>query len=151
GNMVAEAGPRLMELRYQPLLEGGWVTTMEDITERKHYEERIAHMAHYDSLTDLPNRALFHERLREALGAMAAGQQVAVMYIDIDEFKSINDSLGHPVGDELLKSVAVRLSSCAAGSDFVARLGGDEFAVYKPGVRNRQEIVDLVAKIYAAI
>ena len=88
---------------------GGWVATVEDITERKRVETRIAHMAHYDALTDLPNRVLFRERLDHELKNISPGRQLAVFYIDIDEFKRINDSLGHPIGDELLKAVAGRL------------------------------------------
>jgi predicted signal transduction protein with EAL and GGDEF domain len=113
GKILIEAGRRTIEMRYQPLSEGGWVTTTEDITERQRYEDRISHMAHYDSLTDLPNRALFRDRLERSLAAMKADETLAVLYIDVDEFKGINDSLGHPVGDELLKSIAARLCSCA--------------------------------------
>jgi diguanylate cyclase (GGDEF)-like protein len=151
GTILIETGRRTIEMRYQPLSQGGWVTTAEDITERQRYEERISHMAHYDSLTDLPNRALFREHLERSLAAMKAGERLAVLYIDVDEFKGVNDSLGHPVGDELLKSIAARLSSCAGPQDFVARLGGDEFAVYRPGVGNRDDVLPLVRKIHDAI
>ncbi len=151
GTLLTVAGARTIELRYQPLSEGGWVTTTEDITERQRYEERISYMAHYNSLTDLPNRALFHAHLERSLAAMTADEQLAVLYIDVDEFKGINDSLGHPVGDELLKSIAARLSSCAGTEDFVARLGGDEFAVFRPGVENRGDVLPLVNKIQDAI
>ena len=96
-----------------------------------HAEERIAHLAHYDALTDLPNRVLFRERLG---GELDRNAQCAILYIDIDEFKSVNDSLGHPVGDELLKTVAARLQDCIGVSDLVARLGGDEFAIVRTGV-----------------
>ena len=151
GKILIETGRRTIEMRYQPLSQGGWVTTAEDITERQRYEERISHMAHYDSLTNLPNRALFREHLERSLTAMKAGEHLAVLYIDIDEFKGVNDSLGHPVGDELLKSIAARLSSCAGPQDFVARLGGDEFAVYRPGAGNRDDVLPLVRKIHDAI
>src|SRR5262249_32786496 len=86
----------------EPLADGGWVATHEDVTERRRVEERIAHLAHYDALTDLPNRALFHEMLKRELVHATPEHQLAVFYIDIDEFKAVNDSLGHMIGDELL-------------------------------------------------
>ena len=135
----------------QPLPNGGWVTTHEDITERKRAEDRITHMAHYDALTDLPNRILFHERLKQELARIAPDEMLAVCYIDIDEFKSVNDTLGHLIGDELLKFVACGLSSCIGTGNFVARLGGDEFAVVQTAVRSRSDVVDLVDRIYRAI
>ncbi len=101
-----------------------------DVTERKQAEARIAYMAHHDALTDLPNRVLFHERLNELLGRVRRhGENLAVHCLDLDHFKGVNDTLGHPIGDELLKAVAQRLSRCLRDSDMVARLGGDEFAV----------------------
>ena len=121
-------GGRAIEIINRPLKEGGWVATIEDITERTRADEKIAHLAHYDALTDLPNRAMFRARLEQALGAMRPGQQLAVLYIDIDEFKGVNDALGHPIGDELLKGVAGRLRGCLKDTDVAARLGGDEFA-----------------------
>jgi diguanylate cyclase (GGDEF)-like protein len=136
---------------YRPLADGGWVATLEDITERRRAEERISHLAHYDALTDLPNRTLFHEQLQRELARIRDGEQLAVLYIDIDEFKSVNDSLGHLIGDELLKSVAVSLCSSVAASDFVVRLGGDEFAVVQTAIKDRREVVDLVNRIYRAI
>jgi len=142
---------RLIEVVNRPLQDGGWVTTHEDITERKRNEERITHLAHYDALTDLPNRALFHEKLKQRLACIAPGEQHAVIYIDIDEFKSINDSLGHLIGDELLKSVAVSLGRCVKETGFVARLGGDEFAVVQTAIEDQQEVSDLVARIYRSI
>jgi diguanylate cyclase (GGDEF)-like protein len=142
---------RSIQIMNEPLADGGWVATHEDITERRHAEEQIAHLAHYDALTDLPNRVLFREQLERELKRILRGGQFAVLYIDIDEFKSVNDSLGHPVGDELLKSVAGRLRSCVRDTDFVARLGGDEFAVVQTDIEHTAEVTDLVTRIYRAI
>jgi diguanylate cyclase (GGDEF)-like protein len=127
----------------------GW--RPQDITERRRTEERITHLAHYDALTDLPNRALFRERLRSELPHVTPDCQLAVLYIDIDEFKGVNDSLGHMVGDELLKSVAASLSTCVRDADFVARLGGDEFAIVQTAVERETDVTDLVNRIHEAI
>jgi diguanylate cyclase (GGDEF)-like protein len=142
---------RSIRIVNEPTTDGGWVATHEDITESRRAEERITHLAHYDALTDLPNRALFHEQLKRELPLASPGRQLAVLYIDIDEFKSVNDSLGHLIGDELLKSVASSLSRCAKESDFVARLGGDEFAIVQTDVRDPAEVVDLVNRIFETI
>jgi diguanylate cyclase (GGDEF)-like protein len=144
-------GGRAIEIVNKPLKVGGWVATIEDITERTRADEKIAHMAHYDALTSLPNRVLFRERLEQALKAIRPGEQLAVMYIDIDEFKSVNDALGHQIGDELLKSIADRLRSCLRETDVAARLGGDEFAVIQTAVRSQTETMQLLAAIYQAI
>src|SRR5690606_17711999 len=114
-------------------------------------EERIAHLAHYDALTDLPNRSLFHSRLEHELSLLLRGQQCAVIYIDIDEFKGINDSLGHTVGDDLLKTVAQRLRSCVRERDVVARLGGDEFAIVITDVTSQDEVAEVIARIHETI
>ncbi len=145
------ADGRSIQIVNQPLADGGWLATHEDMTERKRSDERITHLAHYDALTDLPNRSLFREQLDDALTMLQRGEQLAVLYIDIDEFKSINDSLGHPVGDELLKAVAGRLSGCLKQTDSAARIGGDEFAIIQTEVERPAEITDLVARIYEAI
>jgi diguanylate cyclase (GGDEF)-like protein/PAS domain S-box-containing protein len=142
---------RAIQIINQPLESGGWVATIEDITERKRSEEQIAHLAHYDALTDLPNRVLFREQLEHALKQVQFGEQLAVLYIDIDEFKSVNDALGHSVGDELLKAVAGRLRGCLRKTDLAARLGGDEFAVIQTAVKNPSETTHLVERIHRAI
>jgi diguanylate cyclase (GGDEF)-like protein len=149
--ILNSANQRSIQALYRPLPAGGWVTTLEDITERMRVEERITHLAHYDALTDLPNRALFHERLKRELVQIPVGEQLAVIYIDIDEFKSVNDTLGHMIGDELLKSVAASLGGCIHASDFVVRLGGDEFAIVLTAVKDREAVVDVVARVYRAI
>jgi diguanylate cyclase (GGDEF)-like protein len=144
-------GGRAIEIINRPLKGGGWVATIEDITERTRADEKIAHLAHFDGLTDLPNRLLFRTRLEQALQALRPDEQLAVLYIDIDEFKSVNDALGHPIGDELLKGVADRLRVCLKQADVAARLGGDEFAVIQTAIRDRAETTRLVDDIHAAI
>jgi diguanylate cyclase (GGDEF)-like protein len=135
----------------KPVANGGWVATHEDVTERQRAEEQIRHLAHYDALTDLPNRAMFHERLRSELAGIAPGDLLAVLYIDVDEFKGVNDTLGHLVGDELLKSVAAGLRHCVKAGEFVARLGGDEFAIVKTEVKGQADVAHLVARVLKAI
>ena len=142
---------RSIQITHRRVDGGGWVTTHEDITDRKLSEDRIAYLAHYDALTGLPNRVLFQERLEQELNRVRRSEQIALLYIDIDEFKSVNNSLGHPVGDELLKAVASRLRSCIRETDLIARLGGDEFAIVQTGIENSSDITDLVARIYETI
>jgi diguanylate cyclase (GGDEF)-like protein/PAS domain S-box-containing protein len=119
-----------------------------DMTEKRRAESRIAHMAHHDALTGLPNRVLFHERLDEALSRLRRhGEKIAVLYLDLDHFKNVNDTLGHPIGDLLLKEAADRLRSCLRGSDIVARFGGDEFAVLQMGIAGPDEAGVLAERI----
>jgi diguanylate cyclase (GGDEF)-like protein len=151
-NTVLEtADGRSILIVNRPLAKGGWVATQEDISERRRADKQIAYLAHYDALTDLPNRVLFRQQLEEKFKKLPGGEQFAVLYIDIDEFKSVNDSLGHSIGDELLKSVAARLRGCTAESDLVARLGGDEFAIVQSNIAQAAEVEKLVMGVYAAI
>jgi diguanylate cyclase (GGDEF)-like protein len=124
------ADGRFISVLRRPMPGGGLISTHEDITERQRAEARVAHLAHHDVLTDLANRALLRERMEHAIAAMRqGGRRLAVLMLDLDRFKEVNDTLGHTVGDALLKAVTQRLRSCVRGSDTIARLGGDEFAI----------------------
>ncbi len=120
---------RIISVANKPIADGGWLAIHEDITERQQADEQIAHMARHDALTDLPNRIMLRERLQHELKRVKRGECVAILCLDLDQFKSVNDTLGHPIGDELLKLVADRLRGCTREPDTIARLGGDEFAI----------------------
>jgi diguanylate cyclase (GGDEF)-like protein len=149
--IVETADGRLIEIKNHPGTAGGWLATHDDVTERIRADERIAHMAHYDALTDLPNRVLMRGHLERRVIELAAGKPFAILYIDVDEFKGVNDSLGHEVGDELLRQVANRLRACVSGNDLVARLGGDEFAIIKAGTNDQAELAALAEQILTAL
>lgn len=123
---------RLIAITHQPLADGGWAAVYEDITERRRAEAQLKFMAHHDALTKLPNRLLFGEQLDAAMASLEAGNGYALLCLDLDGFKPVNDSRGHAVGDELLRQVAERLRADLHGNDVAARLGGDEFAVLLP-------------------
>jgi diguanylate cyclase (GGDEF)-like protein/PAS domain S-box-containing protein len=123
---IRRAG-RSISASHRALPGGGWVSTLDDITERRQIEDRIVHLAHHDTLTALPNRATFRGRLQQALSR--GDGSCAVLFMDLDRFKPVNDMLGHPVGDMVLQATANRIKSQLRKSDVVARLGGDEFAV----------------------
>lgn len=145
---------RIMALSSQPMADGGSVVVFEDITERERAERRIAHLAHHDALTDLPNRVLLRERLDQAVGAAAAGRAewpVAVLALDLDRFKSVNDTLGHPIGDRLLVAVAERLRGCVGANDTIARLGGDEFTIVQAAAAQPQSAEALAHRIIACL
>jgi diguanylate cyclase (GGDEF)-like protein len=116
-----------VQVACEPMANGGAVITLEDVTEKRRNEEQIAFMAHHDTLTGLVNRAVFRERLNAAVAR--PGQPFAVLCLDLDQFKDVNDMLGHAIGDELLGLVAGRLRQCVRDGDIAARLGGDEFAI----------------------
>jgi diguanylate cyclase (GGDEF)-like protein/PAS domain S-box-containing protein len=135
----------------RPMDGGGWVVTHEDITERRRAEKQIAHMAHHDPLTDLPNRVLLRDRMAQALSGLARDEHLAVLYLDLDHFKGVNDSLGHQLGDELLQAVADRLRDCVRPSDTVARIGGDEFAIIQTGVSQVNDTAELARTVGEAV
>jgi diguanylate cyclase (GGDEF)-like protein len=141
---------RTIRLIFKRLPDGGWATTLEDVTEGRRDQARIEHLAHYDALTNLPNRTLF-QRHAEGLLLETEGRQFAILYIDVDEFKRINDTLGHLIGDEFLKGVAERLRQSVGPDDFIARLGGDEFAILQNGIDSAEDVHALVARIYQAL
>ena len=143
-------GRTIAELNH-PMAGGGWVATHEDITERRRAERQIAHMARHDALTDLPNRVLFRDRLAHALAELPRDSRLAVLYLDLDHFKAVNDTLGHQIGDELLKTVAARLRNCVRETDTVARVGGDEFAIIHTGIDRPNEAAILARRICEAI
>ncbi len=127
------------------------LAVIEDVTERKRAEDQIAHMALHDALTELPNRVLFHRRLEQALTRVRRGENLAVLCLDLDHFKNVNDTHGHPLGDELLKAVAERLRACVRETDTLARLGGDEFAIIQAGIEQPADTLALLNRIQHAI
>ena len=150
--MTIEFGnERIIAVARQPLKGGGWVALHEDITQRRRQEQEITHLARHDVLTNLANRALFREQLQQALLRLRRGQGFAVFCLDLDRFKAVNDTLGHPVGDVLLKQVSERLLSCVRQGDLVARLGGDEFAIIQANVRDIDSTEALAARIVETI
>jgi len=142
---------RTISVLNHPMTGGGWVATHEDITERRRAEKQIAHMARHDALTDLPNRVLLRERLAHALAELPRDKRLAVLYLDLDHFKGVNDTLGHQIGDELLKTVAARLHDCVREVDTVARVGGDEFAIIYTGIEQPNEAATLARRICEAV
>jgi diguanylate cyclase (GGDEF)-like protein/PAS domain S-box-containing protein len=138
-----------VEATARQFMQGGhsvWLTLINDITERKLAEERLLHLAHYDVLTSLPNRVLFYDRLKQALAQAKRNQwTTGVMFIDLDRFKNVNDTLGHAVGDRLLQQVSERLMESVRAGDTVGRLGGDEFAIVLSNLSSAQD-ANLVAQ-----
>ncbi len=137
----------VLEVRGVPLDGSGFVTTYLDVTERHRTQERIAHMAHHDALTDLPNRLLFNDRYAHAIAQARRGYKMALHCLDLDKFKPVNDTLGHAVGDTLLQEVAQRLLQCVRDTDTVARLGGDEFAIIQVGIVGKAGAENLASRI----
>jgi diguanylate cyclase (GGDEF)-like protein len=139
---------RYLSWTFQPMTGGGAVVLVEDITERRNAEDRISHLARYDELTGLPNRVNFRDEIERLLSIpQDSGQLAALLFIDLDQFKQVNDTLGHPCGDQLLCAVAERLRGMLRPEDFVARFGGDEFVVFQQNIRNSEDAARLARRI----
>jgi diguanylate cyclase (GGDEF)-like protein/PAS domain S-box-containing protein len=136
---------RALEWTFQPMHGGGTVMLVEDVTERRNAQARINRMARYDELTGLPNRQSFRDEIAGYLAA--GGKSAALLFIDLDQFKQVNDTLGHPAGDRLLCAVTGRLREVLGPDDYVARFGGDEFVVFQRSVDTREQSAELAAKI----
>ncbi|ONH84269.1 hypothetical protein APZ41_005510 [Roseomonas mucosa] len=142
---------RFLSVNLRQMPDGGWIATLEDVTARRSAEARIAHMARHDALTDLPNRSLFGERLSAAVARAGRGEGCALLYLDLDHFKEINDTLGHPTGDAVLREATARLRRCVRSIDTVARLGGDEFAVLQTGLERAEDAATLAERLIAEL
>jgi diguanylate cyclase (GGDEF)-like protein len=129
----------------------GWVATHEDITEQRRSEVKIEYMAHHDSLTDLANRVLLNERLEHALGRIHGEEMVAIHHMDLDLFKAVNDTFGHPAGDKLLKMVADRLRGVVGETDTIARMGGGEFVIVQAPIADPADATSLAQRIIKLI
>ena len=138
---------RCIAITVQPMADGGTVSTHQDITEQRRSEAKIAHMAHHDALTGLPNRRLLDERLEHAVAHAKHGEIVATHLLDLDYFKNVNDTLGHPVGDKLLRMVADRLRRLVREGETVARMGGDEFAIVQMQVAQPSDATALAQRV----
>jgi diguanylate cyclase (GGDEF)-like protein len=143
----AERG-RSLSWTFQPTADGGAVVLVEDVTERRNAEARISHLARYDELTGLPNRVNFRDEIERLLNVPnEEGQLSALLFIDLDQFKQVNDTLGHPCGDQLLCAVAGRLREMLRPEDFVARFGGDEFVVFQQNIKSSDEAAVLARRV----
>jgi diguanylate cyclase (GGDEF)-like protein len=139
---------RSMSWKFQPMTGGGMVVLLEDITERRAAEARISHLARYDELTALPNRVNFRDEIERLLRAPRDADQLsALLFVDLDQFKQVNDTLGHPCGDQLLCAVAERLRDMLRPEDFVARFGGDEFVVFQQNIHSSEDAAGLARRI----
>ncbi|QCI63480.1 putative bifunctional diguanylate cyclase/phosphodiesterase [Phreatobacter stygius] len=145
--LEVETSERHIDVAFQPMENGGLVVVIEDITEKRRTEARMTHMARHDALTGLPNRIQFQERLELALTMRSDSDVLAVLFVDLDNFKQVNDTLGHPIGDTLLIEVADRLRFVVGETNVVARFGADEFVVLQSGVRTVNEVAKLAGRI----
>jgi len=142
---------RVIAIVHQPMAEGGWVATHEDITELQRVQAQVTHMAYHDALTDLPNRVQLRERIEDRVPLAARGQGFAILCLGLDRFKSVNDTLGHQVGDELLIAVSQRIRGCVRQNDIVASLGGDEFAILQVSNNQPRDARLLATRIFEVL
>jgi diguanylate cyclase (GGDEF)-like protein len=142
---------RTFKIRHRPMAGGGWVATHEDITEQRQSEVKIEYMAHHDALTDLANRVLLNDRLEHALARVQHGEMVAVHHLDLDQFKAVNDTFGHPCGDKLLRTVAERLRGLVGEADTIARMGGDEFVIVQATIADPADATSLAQGVIDAL
>jgi diguanylate cyclase (GGDEF)-like protein len=142
---------RQIAVANKPMPGGGWVCTHEDITERRRAQARISHMASHDRLTDLANRHLLEKHIASCFEQLDGGERFALLCLNLDQFKNVNDTLGHLLGDDLLQQVGARLRLCVRDTDTVARIGGDEFAIVQRGVTDPAQTTSLSERIVEVI
>ncbi|MDH3195613.1 MAG: EAL domain-containing protein [Hyphomicrobiales bacterium] len=142
----------IIQVARRGIADGGTVLTCEDVTERTIAQERVAHLARHDSLTDLPNRNMLQQFIEDALARSArTGEKLALLCLDLDNFKNVNDTLGHATGDKVLRQVGQRISSVCRGGNLVSRIGGDEFVVVQVGVSGRNDPEKLADRIIESL
>jgi diguanylate cyclase (GGDEF)-like protein len=151
GKNIHQLYGRTILMQHHPMKDGGWVSTHEDITEQRQQEERIQYLARHDALTELPNRVRFIEELSTLESAIARGEKAAVLHIDLDHFKHVNDSHGHTVGDRVLKQASARLWGTTRETDLLARLGADEFALLLKPIERPADAAAIAERIIKAM
>jgi diguanylate cyclase (GGDEF)-like protein len=150
--VIETSARRALRVIEQPMQDGGWVSTMEDITEWRENQAQISYMAHHDGLTGLVNRTQLVKKMKDALAILPlGGMGIAVHFIDLDRFKNVNDTLGHDSGDSLLKTVAGRLLAVTRVDDVVGRLGGDEFVVVQARVSSKDQAEEFARRLASVL
>ncbi len=150
GKTVHTINGRIIVMQHHPMADGGWVSTHEDITEQRQIEEQVNHLVRYDTLTDLPNRMHFLEEMEHAETGLLRGESFAVLAINLDHFKAINDTMGHAVGDAVLRQAAARLLAATRTGDILARLAGDEFALLLRPIEGPVEAAGIAEQLISA-